>query len=663
MIHLPFLYIRTMANRKRRHFFRALFFFLMGITIQSTLAAKGENDERVIRFRRMLENADNASSKIDALDSLVFYYYARDLSETKNYLRQMLAIATEIRDTNVEAYVYTFLGSVNRKLSEYDSAIFYYDRAIALQEQINFTAGIAGNLHNKASVYKSISRYDLAITNYLRALDYFGEQSDFTSLASLYTNLAELYFSLDNLDLSMHYWELGEAAYNKADNHLYIGNIYRGKAEIFLRKNECDRALELVKLSLESAKKNENIYRTVDSKLLLLQCYRCKEDWEDVRQIINELERDTLIGDLKLQYLTFLYYKGEYFYHVNQFSFAEKILGELNNRLHDSDLIELKYKSYRLFTRILLRENKAKEAYNSFEQWLLISDSLDATRKLKATQEIDVKYQLKERESELKNVRDSAYIQKLDLERQILANQEKETRLFYFKLITVVILLFALITVWFFIRTRIIAKRLAMSLDEKEVLFRELHHRVKNNLQIVNSILNFEMAKSGDELKEVLRQCESRIQSLSVLHEKLLESPVQDQIRMKDYFETIVMNIRHGMVKESTVSVEFSGDEISLSTHQAVLLGLILNETLTNAIKYAALPGKLSSVQVEFIRNEKGFLLTIQDNGPGLKDDFNPQRSLSTGMRLIFGLSKQLGGSPEFINSAQGLLFKLQLHE
>ncbi len=195
-------------------------------------------------------------------------------------------------------------------------------------------------------------------------------------------------------------------------------------------------------------------------------------------------------------------------------------------------------------------------------------------------------------------------------------------------------------------RRREYAQRLKKALKEKRDLLRELHHRTKNNLQVIYSLLNLqERFSENGEVKEILREVKARIRTIGFLHEKLYSSGSSfDRVRSQEYLEGIVQNLTSVFYERSrNVRVKFEIEEIELPIKKAVPLGLILNEAVSNSLKHA-FPSREGEIIVKFFREGERLVLTVEDNGVGLPEEISEDSRGSLGLRLIKILSEQLGG-------------------
>ncbi|MBC6110895.1 hypothetical protein H7U22_10720 [Pedobacter sp. CCM 8938] len=184
-------------------------------------------------------------------------------------------------------------------------------------------------------------------------------------------------------------------------------------------------------------------------------------------------------------------------------------------------------------------------------------------------------------------------------------------------------------------------------LDEKQWLLKEIHHRVKNNLQIVIGLLQRQSDYIDNKAaKDAILNSENRMRSIALIHQKLYQSEGSDLINMAEYLEEFISHLKDSCDPGNRLQFEKDFDEIHLSVSQAIPLSLIMNEAITNSIKYAYPDGAsnligISLLQIDKINNK----LTIKDNGIGLPKDFDLKTSNSMGMNLMRGLSKQLGGT------------------
>lgn len=201
-------------------------------------------------------------------------------------------------------------------------------------------------------------------------------------------------------------------------------------------------------------------------------------------------------------------------------------------------------------------------------------------------------------------------------------------------------------------------KEIKQSLDEKEILLKEIHHRVKNNLAIVSGL--FELQMDGTQSKEtekVLRNSQSRLQSMALVHDKLYQTSSLRKIDMSQYIPELLISL-HGSFNSSNKNIELSTDidAVSLDIDRAIPCGLLINEIVVNVFKHAFKEKKSGLITVTMKKQNGNAKLVIADNGKGIPEDFDIRRSTSLGMMLIETFKAQLGSTLE-IDSRSGTRF------
>lgn len=190
------------------------------------------------------------------------------------------------------------------------------------------------------------------------------------------------------------------------------------------------------------------------------------------------------------------------------------------------------------------------------------------------------------------------------------------------------------------------------SLNQKEVLLKEIHHRVKNNLQLVSGLMELQGKQSRDDrIKEIMDEGQNRIKSMALIHQQLYESENLDQIDFAQYIDTLIQDISVMLQTEANqIKISLDAPEFHLNIDTAVPLGLILNEVIINAFKHAFPDGRVGQISISVIRSKDDFEMRISDDGIGLPEGFDIKKTDSLGLKLVRGLSRQIGGNCEFVD-------------
>ncbi len=312
--------------------------------------------------------------------------------------------------------------------------------------------------------------------------------------------------------------------------------------------------------------------------------------------------------------------------------------------------------------------NNLREAIAHYQQYKVINDSIFNATKSSQVASLQIEYETKEKEQNI-----ALLTKKNEVQQARIAQKELQQNS-----VIVVALLLGLLSVVIYNRYRLKmqSNRLLQSqkeeirekntvlesllgekehlithqdtlLEEKEMLLREIHHRVKNNLQIVMSLLNSQTRYlRDDKALSAIKESHQRVRAISLIHQKLYQSERVALIDMAAYIRELTENLSDSFDAQGRVRFDLAVAPLELDVALAVPLGLIINEAVTNAIKYAFPGGRTGTVAVTLVAVDgENHLLTVADNGIGVGGGFDPDRSRTMGMSLMKGLSKQIKGT------------------
>ncbi|MBI9110401.1 response regulator [Maridesulfovibrio ferrireducens] len=197
------------------------------------------------------------------------------------------------------------------------------------------------------------------------------------------------------------------------------------------------------------------------------------------------------------------------------------------------------------------------------------------------------------------------------------------------------------------------------SLAEKEVMLKEIHHRVKNNLQVISSLLSLQSGYTDDnKASNLLRECQHRVRSMAMLHERLYRSDDLSRIDMREYAFTLMNFLLRSYSIDDKVQPQFDINDVHLGIDSAIPCGLIINELLSNSLRHAFPDNREGILFVSMSREGDNINLTVSDNGIGLPDDFKIGNTKTLGMTLVETLAQQLSGKL-IIKKTNGTSFQI----
>lgn len=204
-------------------------------------------------------------------------------------------------------------------------------------------------------------------------------------------------------------------------------------------------------------------------------------------------------------------------------------------------------------------------------------------------------------------------------------------------------------------------QKIQAALEEKNILLGEIHHRVKNNLQIVHSLLDLQSSRVSDPVAlEMLRDSQNRIRSMALIHQSLYLSNDFAQVNLGNVLEALIPALLESYsVDHSLIRYEFTVDDVLLSINQAIPCGLIINELISNALKHAFSDGRSGTIHVELAQKEQDYvLLSVSDDGAGIPPDVDLKKTDTLGLQLVHLLADQLGATLT-INRTEPTRFEL----
>jgi PAS domain S-box-containing protein len=209
-------------------------------------------------------------------------------------------------------------------------------------------------------------------------------------------------------------------------------------------------------------------------------------------------------------------------------------------------------------------------------------------------------------------------------------------------------------------KAQIHESKIRRSLQEKEILLKEIHHRVKNNMQIISSLLNLQSGYMKDKhASEALMGCQGRIMSMALIHENLYRSENLTEIKFKQYADFLVKNIFHTYkIKSEHFKVNIETDDIFLNIDTAIPCGLIINELVTNSLKHAFPEDEQGELTIKIEQDEDEYYLTVADNGIGLPPEIDINNTTTLGLLLVNSLVGQLEGELD-VKRDQGTTFTI----
>ncbi len=211
---------------------------------------------------------------------------------------------------------------------------------------------------------------------------------------------------------------------------------------------------------------------------------------------------------------------------------------------------------------------------------------------------------------------------------------------------------------------KMVEEKLKESLEEKEMLLKEIHHRVKNNLMVISSLLNLQSQYIKDkEALNIFKESQNRAKSMALIHERLYLSTDLKRIDFGAYIQTLANDLFHTYITDpSKVRLNMNVENLMVDINTTVPLGLIVNELVTNSMKHGFIDGAEGEIRIEFYKENKKFVLVVGDTGVGFPEDLDFRKTSTLGLQLVNNLTSQLDGNIE-LNRDNGTEFIIKFEE
>ena len=489
-------------------------------------------------------------------------------------------------------------------------------------------------------------------------LDYFGyrqAKEDSSGYSWLYAGLGGIYHELHHFDNAFKYYNLSADAFHKEGNPLMEASLTNNIGLLYHQWQKTDsslfffaKALAIIDSVEDSPDLDRPSYMAHFKNVIIWNKTGAlsQKEGDSLRTLMapslilsGSVHHEPFWVCAGLQALAMDKYRaGQFAAAISEFDSVLTLSKRWGNThlLHDV----LTYKS-----RAMLVLGMQAEADDLQQRARFVRDSL---RKGEANEEAIVAaalFDTREREQEMLQLS----LERLTAEKEVEA--EKGLNKLLFLALGSIVLVLGLLAL-FLQKSRKDRKNIALqkslvetSLSQKEILLKEIHHRVKNNMQVISGLLQLQASKSkNDEVKEVMKIGQGRIKSMALVHQMLYLNEDLSNIRFKDYMERLIQYSVSTQTK-SAVKVTLEDNQAHLGMERAVHIGLIVNELLSNCYKHAFPTGE-GHIHIKMIPLPEGQMeLVVEDDGCGLPEGFNVTQSKSLGLRLVNILSEQIRAS------------------
>lgn len=549
------------------------------------------------------------TATINALNLESENLYATDADKSLELSEKALRLSKENNYRKGEAFASLNLAIAHDIKGNSKIATDYFHRAIHLYKLENDEESLSYCYSQIGVCYFSQFQYNNANYYYKKSIELCRKLKLEIDLADVLVNQGITLTYLNKLPEAKRNFQQAIAIYNRHSDEEGLGPAYNSLAKIYYEEGDLDKATRYFKYAAAIAKKYENYYNLTSSYNAVANCYLDRKDYQTAKE-----------------------------YALKSLNYAK-----------ESGAKERELFVHQTLSDVYFGLGEYKMAFESLSQYANMKDSIFTQEKSDALAEMQARFEVKE----------------IRLTQQIQAEKHSWQLLILIIVIFIILLISVFLFFLFRHKKRINAlleqkyEMTQLNLEQKEFMMGEIHHRVKNNLQMVHAILDLQARDLKDpESAKLIEDSLNRINAISLIHQKLYQTDNIRAVRMDEYLRELVDDLVHHFRREVSkqIQVRYELEDLNLDIETALPTGLIVAELVTNSCKYAFADQETPEIELRLNEQGKQLVLLVADNGTGKSGE---QNGTNFGTKLIQTMSKKLKAELAETSSDQGLKTEL----
>ncbi|KAA5827738.1 tetratricopeptide repeat protein [Algibacter amylolyticus] len=583
-----------------------------------------------------------ASTRIK-LDSARMYTDAYKEFATKNNFEKGIAL------TNF------YYGVINRFEGNYKEGIEHLDQFVDYARKNKDSSQICNGLFQISTIQSNMGNYSESLATNYQLLKIYQSKKDKSSVATHLQMIGNLLRKIGKTNEAIAVYHEAIEIEKELDDKMGLALNYASLGNTYGERKEYDQSEKYYSKALDFAKESNNLsgitYINENLGNLFFEKGEFKKALPYYLEVLNVRESRPSKGELA----TSLYTVGKTNVSLGQYEKAEEYLLKSLAIAKEIDSKPILLGVYDHLVKLNHKRNNFKEAFNYQSAHMVIIDSIKGKDRINQMLELNTKYETEKKDSELK-------LLKIEGEKIAQRNQ-------LYLLLALSGLIIAALVGFFGYKNRQQTIKLAkqkkileLTLDDKNTLLKEVHHRVKNSFQIVSSLLYLQSENMVDkEAKIAIKEAENRVRSMVLVHQKLYNKEEIVGIDTKEYITDLVKDIFDShQIQNKSISYELDIEPLILDVETTTPMGLILNELIINILKHAFKEvTDASKLNIHFSKVKDELILKVMDNGKGFEGEIE---NTSFGITLMKALSKKLKATLSYTsNYGQGTVVILNI--
>jgi len=629
-------------------------FFSIVVVSQNNIISEKQIDSLL----QIVENTSSSSEKVKLLSGYSGKY--RYIKSTKTLISKAITISEKTENKDLIATAYYSLGNYYYYNTQLDSSLIYLQKANKYVDYIEEPLLKSSILNSMGGVYKKQGNISLSLATMLASKSYIDKIDTLTLSENeinkykgrnlvLNNSLANLYSQMEEYETSLNYYEIAYQNALKLKSKANAGGILTNKGDLLLKTGKYEEALKiLIKAKQLKLEGNAPLRSIGNSELTIGIAYlkngyynEALNSYNKAFQIYSEINNPSgLINTLTE--------RGILYNNQKEFAKAKEDCEIAKNLAIQHNDLEYQAKSCECLFKAYKGLGDFKNALKNHQLYVITNDSIFSEKNIKKFTQLQMQYDFNKQQ-----------------EQQKLEAQEKEQQRKLYLFFSVTILIIALLLGFFFVKNQNKNKQITKALNEKEVLLKEIHHRVKNNLQVVSSLLSLQQRQTKDRnAKQALQEGRNRVKAMALIHQNLYQDNNLVGVDTQQYITKLVNNlVTTYKTGHKNIEIHTKIEPLKLDVDTVIPLGLIINELISNSLKYAFINKSSGEIAVTLHIINNKLQLIVGDNGNGLPTGFSMENSESLGYKLIRSFSQKLDANLDLESSEKGTTITLTVNK
>lgn len=586
-----------------------------------------------------------------------YYNIKGDYDKAIKFCLESLEITKEKGKSDKAAKAYDFLGDLYKKNGDFINALAFYNKCLEVRKANGNTKEQGQMLNTIGYLHLNFGMHSKALTYFHKSLKLREEIGDKRGVSFCFNNIASVHKKQGKPAIALEYYhkslKIREELKYEQGLSITLNNI----GVVYKNQRDFEKALDYYQRSLkikEKLKDKKGISRVLNN-IGTIYNEQGKLDMALVKYK-ESLEMTTALNDTKWMAVTLFNMGSVYLKQGNSTKADTYALRSLNlsKKIGHPELIR---DAAEVLKNIYSSQYNWEKAFEMQELYVTMRDSIRNKKTEADATEQRVTYEVQKKEQEIKllSVQNDVLLREKEVQ-QLKLNKNRIVNAM-FLVGGIVAFLLALFFYVVSIKLKSVNQLLQKQDEEKAILLKEIHHRVKNNLQVVNSLLRLQSKEIDDEeIVAKFKETQKRVITIAALHEKMYRSENLRHVNLKEHVESIVEDLITTYAIDKQITTQIHIEDIKVGLRTLVPLGLIINEVIVNSLKYAFNDNDEAVINLQIKQlNDKTFEMLIGDNGVGISSH---KKTSGLGSKLINIFTKQLNGSLEVLEDS-GTTYKI----